>query len=452
MPREESVVSATVNDVLPYVFEHMDVAVVVADAEYRIAMVNNAACEMFGYAREELLGQKARILCADARGSSLYRRASDSARTNPPGNVTVTRYRRKSGERFDGETRGGALDGGSGQVVALIRDVSERIALERVLNRLYALMLCRNLSFEERVDAILRMGCDYFGLPVGIFSRIVGAVYEVRQVVHPEEAIARGTKLDFSDTYCSHVYKEGDVGAFHHVGQSELKTHPCYRNLKLEAYLGATIFVDGRRYGTLNFSSSQPANPFSAQDRELIRLFADWIGYELAHFNDLESVARTDPLTGLFNRRYAESRLEAELQRIRQFNLPLAVALVAVDNVKAMNTDFGHKAGDNALKLFAHKARLLGRLTDVIGRWGGGTFLIILPVTDEEGALKMLGRLAKGVGSTGSGVEEGPVELTLSIGLGLAQPVDDKYSLVQRVEEALYRAKASGGDCIRMGY
>lgn len=449
---EERTVSAAVKDVLPYVFEHMDVAVVVADADYRIAMVNHAACEMFGYARDELVGQKTRVLCADPRGSSLYRRASDRAAANPPNNVTVTRYCRKNGERFDGETRGGPLGkADSGMVVALIRDVSERIALERVLNRLYALMLCRNLSFEERVDAILRMGSDYFGLPVGIFSRIVGSVYEIRQVIDPEDTIAPGAKFDFSDTYCSHVYKEGDVGAFHHVGQSELRTHPCYRHLRLEAYLGATIFVDGRRYGTLNFSSGQPAHPFSLQDRELIRLFADWIGHELAQFNDLEMVARTDPLTGLFNRRYAESRLDAELQRIRQFNLPLAVALIGLDNFKAINADLGHETGDEALKLFAHKARLLGRLTDVVGRWGGGTFLIILPVTDEEGALKMLGRLAKGMDATGFSTAEGPVELTLSIGLAMARPADDKHTLVQRVDEALYRAKASGGDCIRVG-
>lgn len=451
MPRDERTVSAAVNDVLPYVFEHMDVAVVVANADYRIAMVNNAACEMFGYAREELVGQKTRMLCADPRGSSLYRRASDRSRPNPPENVAVTRYCRKNGERFDGETRGGPLgDSDSGLVVALIRDVSERIALERVLNRLYALMLCRNLGFEERVDAILRMGCDYFGLPVGIFSRIVGSVYEVRQVVHPEEAIARGAKFDFSDTYCSYVYKEGDVGAFHHVGQSDLQTHPCYRNLRIEAYLGATIFVDGRRYGTLNFTSTQPARPFSTQDRELIRLFADWIGHELARFNEMEMVARTDPLTGLFNRRYAESRLEVELQRIRQFNLPLAVALVALDNFKAINTALGREVGDEALKLFAHKTRLLGRLTDVAARWCGGGFLITLPVTDEEGALKMLSRLAKGVHDAELSVGGEPVALTLSIGLAMAQPSDDKHSLIQRVDEALYRAKASGGDCVRV--
>lgn len=444
-----------VEDVLPYVFEHIDEAVVVADIRYRIVMVNKRACDMFGYTRDELVGQKTSLLCADSRGASLYPSAQKAESGEPSEPPTVAQYRRKNGDVFHGETRSDWLGSGNasnGLVVGLIRDVSDRLALERVLNRLYALMMCRNLSFDERVDAILRMGCEYFGLPVGIFSHIVGPVYEVKRVIHPDDAVDVGAKFDFSGTYCSYVYREGDVGALNHVAESALRTHPCYRNFQLEAYLGATIFVDGRRYGTLNFSSPSPVRPFSAQDLELIRLFADWIGHELARFNDLEVIARTDPLTGLFNRRYAESRLESELQRIRQFNLPLAVALVDLDNLKSINNVHGHEAGDDALQLFAHKVRVLGRLADVIARWNGEEFLIILPITDEEGAMKMLNRLAKGVYTADHRVGNEPVELTMSIGLAMAQPSDDKNSLIRRVDEALYRAKASGGDCIRVAY
>ena len=338
-------------------------------------------------------------------------------------------------------------------------ETAHQKATENALSALHRITSSRDLNFEQRVDAILKLGTGHFGLPIGIFSKIIDDQYEIQQALHPENALTPGTSFELGNTYCAHVVQADDVCGFHHVGESDIKTHPCYQNFGLEAYLGAPIMVDGERYGTLNFSSPQPTRPFTGEDIELVRLFASWLGHAIARVADLhaletartelEHLATRDSLTGLYNRRYMQDCLKSELERTKRYGKQFVVGLLDFDNFKKLNDDYGHDTGDKALKLFAKVSSALMRDTDIIARWGNEEFLILMPETGAAGALKYLQRLTDRVRESDFHAGDEELRLSLSIGLGIAEPDDTVDSLVARADIAMYESKQAGRDTIR---
>lgn len=312
----------------------------------------------------------------------------------------------------------------------------------------------RELNFEQRVDKILNLGAELFQLPIGIFSRIEGDVYEVVQAIHPDNALASGMTFPLANTYCTHTLQADGPTGFHHAGKSEIHDHPCYQNFALEAYLGSPIIVDGKCFGTLNFSSPAPCQPFTRQDIELVRLFAQWLGHEIARNNDLDTLQKaqealkqqavTDALTGCYNRRYMQQRLVQELDRAKRYPSNASLALLDFDHFKKLNDQHGHLAGDKALQLFAKLAQQCFRASDIIARWGGEEFLIVFPETDSAKAYNVLQRLQKALQENPISHNGANVKLTLSVGLVSAKTDDTLERWVQRADEAMYQAKDSG--------
>jgi diguanylate cyclase (GGDEF)-like protein len=309
------------------------------------------------------------------------------------------------------------------------------------------------IMFEQRVEAILKLGIEQFGLPVGIFSAIGEETYEIRQVFHPENALTPGMEFDLDDTFCSQVISSRKVLAFHDVTESELGSHPAGEKFGFAAYLGAPIVVEGECIGTLAFGSSKPVSPFAKHDIDLVQLFADSIGQTVAHIHDrkalekarkdLELSANTDPLTGLYNRRYMESILRTELERSKRYGNAVVIGMVYFDNLKTLNESFGYDTGDAALKLFAKVSSDMMRETDVLARWSDKEFIILMPETGAAGALNYLQRLTDRVGTEDFQAGSEHPKLTLSIGLGIAEKDDDLDKLVSRASIAMHQSKQS---------
>lgn len=160
----------------------------------------------------------------------------------------------------------------------------------------------------------------------------------------------------------------------------------------------------------------------------------------------LLDLARLDPLTRVANRRYFFDRLEVELERAIRHETPVALLLLDLDHFKRVNDEHGHLAGDAAL---VHVATLLTqeilRRIDVIGRYGGEEFAVLLPDTDLEGA-RVVAERCRDVIATRPCPFDPRTSIALSASIGVAAPGPDRDvdSWVQRVDEALYRAKESG--------
>jgi diguanylate cyclase (GGDEF)-like protein len=171
---------------------------------------------------------------------------------------------------------------------------------------------------------------------------------------------------------------------------------------------------------------------------------------------ELERLATTDVLTGVFNRRVLLERLELELRRCRRYGTRLCVLLLDVDYFKRINDGYGHLAGDAVLVTLGQILRTRVRSTDVAGRYGGEEFCVLLPETDlgpgRELAERLRQHLAAEVFIADGGTTFG---VTCSIGVAhFAEARQQAADLLQAADEALYRAKQQGRDrvCVAGGH
>jgi diguanylate cyclase (GGDEF)-like protein len=159
----------------------------------------------------------------------------------------------------------------------------------------------------------------------------------------------------------------------------------------------------------------------------------------------LEKTARTDPLTGLFNRRALTEHLMRASAHARRHGEALSVLMIDLDRFKATNDSYGHEAGDRVLCAVADCMRDVLRADDVYGRWGGDEFLVALPSADEVAARKVADRIRVAAGAVELGEIGLPGGVLLSVGCATtihAAPQD----LINDADLALYRAKAANAD------
>ena len=159
-----------------------------------------------------------------------------------------------------------------------------------------------------------------------------------------------------------------------------------------------------------------------------------------------------DTLTGLFNRRYLESQLDALIEHAKRYNEPLCVLVLDVDHFKAFNDRYGHLAGDSCLIAVAKQLEQgLHRPADFIARYGGEEFVVVLPYTDAEGGRKVAEQLLQHISQTHIDYQGQQLSVTASIGLAVLQHNEDRaQSLLIAADKALYQAKAAGRNCVKV--
>lgn len=170
---------------------------------------------------------------------------------------------------------------------------------------------------------------------------------------------------------------------------------------------------------------------------------------ELKRIFVLEQECITDPLLGIFNRRHLDQRLLEEVLRCQRYDLLFAVLLVDIDHFKEVNDTWGHQIGDLVLK---HLARIFTdalRQTDMVARFGGEEFVILLPHTSGTESYGLAERLRRTVEKTPLvlGVEGNQVEIPITVSIGsacLLPDGDTAFALLERADKAMYAAKQGG--------
>ncbi len=178
----------------------------------------------------------------------------------------------------------------------------------------------------------------------------------------------------------------------------------------------------------------------------------------LEDYTDLiENRSRTDYLTGAWNRLEIERRIEIEIGRSKRYASPLALILFDIDHFKRINDTYGHATGDDVLKNLVRFCQNNIREIDVLGRFGGEEFLILMPSTDEEAAFVAAERLRKGVeGIACASFHNDEVRITISLGVSVLYPVPemDAYQEMKRLlsqsDKAMYLAKQGGRNQTRL--
>jgi diguanylate cyclase (GGDEF)-like protein len=208
--------------------------------------------------------------------------------------------------------------------------------------------------------------------------------------------------------------------------------------------------IEGLRIGADDYITK----PFDA--RELLARVEAMLRIKRSH--DELSAARDrmarlavqDDLTGLYNVRYLHLRLAEEFKRAERHRDPLALALIDVDHFKSVNDCYGHEAGDAVLREVGARLRKSVREIDVVTRYGGEEFVVLLPKTHLAGALVVADRIASSLRASPFDAAGRPIAISASIGLSLfpSRGVHSKEALLRSADRALYRAKEEGRDRI----
>ncbi|KAB8145660.1 PAS domain S-box protein [Chloroflexia bacterium SDU3-3] len=188
------------------------------------------------------------------------------------------------------------------RIIGVAKDITRRKRAEAALHEnemamraLYEIAASPNLTFAQRVEAFLKMGCEHFAMPTGIFSQIEGDQYRIVGSYSSEDGVALrpGDTLVTHEVYCSATISQVALVAIEHAGRSAWRDHPCYARYQTESYLGAPVVVHGQIYGTLCFSNQAPhTSHFSENQKDVLRLMAQWLSSEIERQESADTLKR----------------------------------------------------------------------------------------------------------------------------------------------------------------
>ncbi len=235
---------------------------------------------------------------------------------------------------------------------------------------------------------------------------------------------------------CPHVTEEGHV-------------HFCLTLLAQGETLGILHLLDGPLRG------DRPATARLAEKAKLAKILADNIGLGLANLKPRETTPNLpirDPLTGLFNRRYMQEALAQEQHRAKRTQTQLAVIMIDIDHFKGFNDTFGHDGGDAVLRALGALLGAKVRRSDIVCRYGGEEFVLILSPATAEGALRraeLIRESAEQLRVSQANRDLGPITLSMGVAM-FPDQASDSQSLVRAADLALYKAKHDGRNRVVM--
>jgi diguanylate cyclase (GGDEF)-like protein len=164
----------------------------------------------------------------------------------------------------------------------------------------------------------------------------------------------------------------------------------------------------------------------------------------------LKLLATTDPLTGLFNRRHANEMVAREASHVERSKRPLSFILADIDHFKSINDQYGHDGGDAVLVAVSRALASLTRAEDILARWGGEEFLLVLPDTPLVGAADLANRIHEMMQNLDLMVGRSRIRITLSMGVTSKRQGESCSAALARADQALYQGKRSGRNCVKL--
>lgn len=287
-------------------------------------------------------------------------------------------------------------------------------------------------------------------------------------VSHYGSADFRGVTLALGEGLCGQIALKGEPIAVSHYSSWEYKA-AAFEGYAFQRVLGVPLHWRERVIGVLNLADENRDDPFTEEQTWLASLFAEQAAVAIqnarlvARLNrknqqlreiseQLRLMATTDKLTGAFNRRKFTAIVHHEMQRSQRYQQPLSLILFDIDHFKQVNDRLGHQVGDLVLAELAGLVRQSIRLSDSLTRWGGEEFIVLSPGIGLDQAVGLAEKLREKVAEHSFGhANEGtgdallpPGSVTISLGVAQFRLDETSDQLINRADEALYRAKREG--------
>jgi diguanylate cyclase (GGDEF)-like protein len=238
---------------------------------------------------------------------------------------------------------------------------------------------------------------------------------------------------------------------------------PKLREVGIDTLMVVPMAIDDPMVGTLVFSMARGEEPFTGREVKVCELLTAMatnvlknacLHESLTHENlSLQKLAISDPLTGIYNRRFFDMRLSEEFRLAVRHDLPLALVILDIDHFKRINDTHGHPVGDRVLVQVAEVVQRNLRHSDCLARYGGEEFVLLLPLTDAAGAMAKAEEIRQAVKEMAVAVEGDTVSLTVSLGVAAydAAVCGEPVALMALADQALYTAKQAGRDRVWLG-
>ncbi len=308
--------------------------------------------------------------------------------------------------------------------------------------------ITRELSLEILIRSILKRATlllNATGGELGLLDKESGIIKIL--VSHNMGSDKTAIKIQPGDGLMGYVVQTKQVEMIENY-QDWNGRMDTYKDSPIFAAIAAPLMIGERILGVIGVMDSDRERTFSSSDKDLMRLFAQQaaIAVENAQlFEEKERQARVDITTGIYNRRGLVELGKRELDRAHRYERPLAALMIDIDDFKKVNDTHGHPMGDLVLKELAGILDENIRTIDVLGRYGGEEFVILLPETTPESAFEISERLREKVSTHLFTPEDLKLHITISIGLAFSTGDNNGLNdLIKRADDAMYMSKGAG--------
>jgi diguanylate cyclase (GGDEF)-like protein/PAS domain S-box-containing protein len=473
--------------------EQSPASIVITDTKGSIEYVNPKFTQVTGYTLEEAIGKNPRILKTDQTPEEVHRQLWEAITSGKEWRGEFVN-RKKNGELYYETASISPITENHGNIthyLAVKEDITQwkqgEAKLQYLNDRLRTLQnitfdLLNRHKMEDVLNAILLRASNLLESPFGLLTILDGDMYVVRATTEMT-ASQIGERAASQNAHLSSLaIKTRQTQVIHDYSQwsERLRIHDPYQ---LKAVADVPILINEIAVGVIALGRTEPGKPYINEDVQVMdslaqlaalaidnaQLFAtaqnelaekihaeedlrranQTLQLQLEAIEQLQTELREqairDPLTGLYNRRYLNETLERELARAMRENYQISFVMIDIDHFKKINDTFGHGTGDVVLQKLA--TQLLGqtRIVDIVCRYGGEEFLIILPNVTAAIAFQITERWRKSFMGMTMPLGYSSIQTTISCGISVF-PLDGNTGeeLISNADKAMYQAKAAG--------
>jgi len=322
-------------------------------------------------------------------------------------------------------------------------------------------------NYETLLQMILDKSADLLKAEQGSLMMLDQETHalllEVKKGIHQEmsQEISGKIRIQRGEGIAGKVAERGEPFLVKNLEIDPRIKQKNRRHYKTRSFVSVPLKIADRVIGVLNLSDKTTGEVFDEEDLKLIQSVATHaaIVMERNEFYSkseaLKKLTITDSLTGVLNRRYLQDRLKDEVARSERYGHTMSLLMLDLDGFKNCNDTHGHLFGDTVLKDVAEALMKTVRSMDIVARYGGDEFIVILPETPESVAIDIAERLRNSVyrAAQRTSAEAAPVSVALTASIGIAcypNHGDTVEMLLDNVDKALYRAKNKGKNLVEV--
>ena len=365
---------------------------------------------------------------------------------------------------------------GEPSLLTMVYDITEWRQLERerdwLITRLnqslertdvlyhIASLLNRSYEIQEVLQTVVDSAATILPANRTILITVDSMAQQVRQRLEGGPGAIRDSTISFTELWngLSGVALREHRPVLSPTGIVDDRESEAVRHRRAQEQAGSILVVPllapTSVLGTLTAINRPHELDFSEQDTALLTALAQQAASVIERaqlLNELRYQATTDGLTQLLNRRAWLNHAERVIAAAQRSLHPLAIILLDADHFKQVNDTYGHDIGDVVLQMIAECCHQTVRKSDIVGRYGGEEFVILLPETDGSAALEIAERVRNVVANEHISIPHQSLTVTISLGVAIAQGETIELStMLSQADQALYRAKQAGRNCAQM--